>query len=334
MARGLNNHLTVIGFAGSELIQALPEDSPLRARLDEIRRAAEQAAAMTRKLASYGRPREPRPRLINPSALLDDLLALLRPLLPPRLRLSARVTAPMARLWADPVEMRQTLLNLILESRDAMPGEGEIRVEISTVRLAARGSLRHIGLAPGRYVALAVEDTDGGAVPRARAARMAGLQPVIRKRGGDIWLRTIPGRGTRTSVYLPLAARARRTTRPREAVLLVEADPRVREASAAALEKAGYRVIPVTSSSRAVREAMRRKRRIHLLVADLATVGGTDLIGPVREAHPGVKILFLAGASVPATDLPILEKPFTPESLSAAARDALDACWTPQAPRA
>jgi len=323
MARNLNNHLTAIGFAGEALANGLHDGSPLRAQADEIRHAVERATELTTRLASFGRPRQPRPRLLEPAAMAEDLANLLKPLLPPRMRLASRVHAPTAKVWADPTAMRQVLLTLILDARDVISGQGRIEIEIESVRFGDRGSLRHIGLRAGRYVAMTVSGDDGAPLLPARAARLASLHAVVRKQGGDLWVRST-GEITRCTLYLPQAPRRSGRSRPHETLLVVEADGRVREAIRGNLQQQGYRVIGAASSAGAVREATARRRPIHLLVADLATCGGSDLIVPVRAAHPEARVLFLAGAAVPATDTPILEKPFSPARLAAAVREVLD----------
>ncbi|MGH9868953.1 MAG: hypothetical protein ACREAA_12405 [Candidatus Polarisedimenticolia bacterium] len=323
MARSLNNHLTAIGFAGDALDKSLRDGSPLRAHVEEIRQAAERATELTTRLASFGRPREPRPRLLEPSVMLEELTSLLKPLLPLRLRLTTRVHASGAQVWADPTAIRQVLLTLILDARDVISGEGEIHLEIEPVQFGDRGAVRHIGLRAGRYVAMTVSGDDGAPLSPARAARLASLHAVVKKHGGDMWVHSTV-ETTRCTVYLPQAPRRSGATRPHETLLVVEGDPRIREAVRSTLQQQGYRVIGASSSARAVREATARRRPIHLLVADLSTCGGSDLIGPVRAAHPEARVLFLAGAAVPATDTPILEKPFSPARLAAAVREVLD----------
>jgi two-component system, cell cycle sensor histidine kinase and response regulator CckA len=331
MARAINNQLTIIGCAEASLRERAG-DAALQPFLEEVRQAADRAAEMTTQIACFGRPRQSRPRLIDLQQGIDQVVALIRPLLPPRLRLSTRSARSSGRVWADPREIQQVLLGLVLDARDAMAGEGEIRVELAVSRVGASGSLRHIGLRPGRYVTLTVADSEPAPPSHARSSRLTPLHEIVKRRGGDIWVRSEWGQGTRCAIYLPMAAPRARARRPRETVLLVEADPGVRAATARMLREAGYRVIEASSASRAVRLAESRRRPIHLMMADLSTCGGCDLVGPVRQAHPGLRMLFLAGASVPPTDVPILEKPYSPAKLTSVVRDALDAAAAPPGP--
>lgn len=328
MSRSINNQLTIIGCAEASLRERVagPEQ---RSLLEEIRQAADRTAELTTRIAAFGRPKQSRPRLVDLRAIVDQVMGLLRPLLPPRLRLSVRVGRSGGRVWADPREIQQVLLGLVLDARDAIAGDGEIRIELAVSCVGSAGSLRHIGLRPGRYVTLTVADSDPAPPSYGRSSRLSALHAIVKRRGGDIWVRSLWGEGTRCAIYLPMASGSVRPRKPRETVLLVEAEPAVREATARSLRDVGYHVIEACSALRAVRLAEARRRPIHLLVADLSTSGGCDLIGPVRQAHPAVRMLFLAGASVPPTDIPILEKPYSPAKLASVVRDALDCTAAP-----
>jgi two-component system, cell cycle sensor histidine kinase and response regulator CckA len=332
VARAINNQLTVIGCAETSLREQAPHAQASLEFLDEIRRACERAASMTTRLVSFGRPQQARPRLLEPAGVVERFTGMLVPSLPGRLKLTVRMNACRGRVWADPREIQHVLLALVLDARDAVQGEGEIRLEGAVTRVGASGRLRHIGLRPGRYVTLTVADSGPTPPSPERSSRLAALHEIVKRRGGDLWMRSVWGEGTRCMIYLPLAAGRIRSRKPKERVLLVESDAAVRAAAVRCLRASGYRVMEAASAGRAARLAAVRRRAIHLMVADLSTCGGTDLVGLVRQAHPGVRTLFLAGASVPPTDCPILEKPFTPAGLASAVRDALDASVAPPGP--
>ncbi|MDE3172954.1 MAG: response regulator, partial [Gemmatimonadota bacterium] len=353
LAHDLNNILTaVLGY--TELSQQGIGDD-VRSNLDEIRFAAERAAALTRQLLTFARRQKTAVQPVDLNATLLNVNRLLQRLLVGDVQLVTEPGADTPTVLADPNQIEQVIMNLAVNARDAMPDGGRLTVATSRVDLdVPRGDIP-----AGAYALLTVTDTGVGMTDEVRSHAFEpfyttkelgkgtglGLSTsfgIVRESGGHIELDTAPGRGTTVRVWLPAhgaAARADRTRTPlatvvhgSETVLVAEDEPQVRELTRRTLESFGYLVLTAGDGEDALRVADEYGGPIHLLLADLRMprMGGYALAAELLRRRPGIRIAFMSGYSDgQPPDHPVLAaaprlaKPFRVTALGRAVREAL-----------
>ncbi|MDE3126978.1 MAG: response regulator [Gemmatimonadota bacterium] len=353
LAHDLNNILTaVLGY--TELSQQGIGDD-VRSNLDEIRFAAERAAALTRQLLTFARRQKTAVQPVDLNATLLNVNRLLQRLLVGDVQLVTEPGADTPTVLADPNQIEQVIMNLAVNARDAMPDGGRLTVATSRVDLdVPRGDIP-----AGAYALLTVTDTGVGMTDEVRSHAFEpfyttkelgkgtglGLSTsfgIVRESGGHIELDTAPGRGTTVRVWLPAhgaAARADRTRTPlatvvhgSETVLVAEDEPQVRELTRRTLESFGYLVLTAGDGEDALRVADEYGGPIHLLLADLRMprMGGYALAAELLRRRPGVRIAFMSGYSDgQPPDHPVLAaaprlaKPFRVTALGRTVREAL-----------
>lgn len=344
VAHDLNNLLTVlVGFSTCQL-DALPEHDPRREAAEGIKRAANQAAALARRLLDLSRPpADPRP--INPNTLLLELEQMLRSLLPPGVALVLDLEPTLGLVEAEPGGLEQVVLNLVLNARDALPRGG--RVTLTTGECRVGPSRPDPGLPPGEYVTLAVRDTGCGmdAATRERifepffttkpAGRGTGLglaiaAEVVGRCRGRFQVQSEPGRGTTFTLYLPRMPEAppRPQREPtmaqpspaRETILVAEDHPSVRTLIDEVLRRGGYTALLAFNGPEALELCRGHPGDIALLITDLILplMGGREVAEAVTRLRPGIKVLFISGypaAEEFAAGTGFMQKPFYPEEL-------------------
>lgn len=357
IAHDFNNVLLVIRGYSSVLRSALG-DSELAPDVDEIVKAADRAAELTRQLLAFACRQILKPAVVDLGAIVLDLESLLRRSV--REDIELRLEVPGGELdpvLADPSQIEQVLLNLVVNARDAMPGGGGIVISLAPAVLEPDAPLSP-PVEPGRYVALTVADTGFGIPPDVlpfifepffttkdegvgTGLGLSTVYGIVAQSGGGIEVAARPGGGTRITVYLPAADGVRvnedalpQSSRPllgNETILLVEDEDAVRDLVGRVLELAGYRVLAAARPSEAQRVAV--DERIDLLLTDIVMpeMSGYDLANRIRLAQPAARILFISGyahAALAETDeLPegeLLRKPFSPDQLTRAVRALLD----------
>lgn len=354
LAHDFNNLLTAINGYSGLVLESIDEGDPLRRDVEEIQRAGERAAALTRQLLAFSRKQVLRPKPVNLNSVVEGMERMLRRLIGEDLELVIRLEPGLASITADPTQMEQVLLNLVVNARDAMPGGGRLTIETANLTARQAASRRHLGLAPSAQVVLSVTDTGCGmdAETRARLFEpffttkehgtglgLSTVYGVVRQSGGIIQVESEPGRGSCFRVYLPrtedrapgAAARESERAAPQgwETVLVVEDDPEVRRLVGKVLRKNGYRVLEAGHGGEALALARGHAGPIHLLIADVVMpkMGGPELASHLRMLRPGLKLLYMSGYEhkpSPALGGPFLQKPFPPEVLAQKVRAALD----------
>jgi two-component system, cell cycle sensor histidine kinase and response regulator CckA len=350
-AHDSNNLLTVIGGHGELLLHQLDAGDPRRADVLMMQDAGERAAELTRQLLAFSRKQVLEPRVLDLNSLLRDSERLLRRLLTENVELRLVLAPELGRVRADPVQLRQVVLNLVVNARDAMPDGGLLTLETQNADIDAAYMARHGLVSTGRYVLLAVNDTGTGMDTetqgrifepffttkergRGTGLGLATVYGIVRQSGGFIWVYSEPGQGATFKIYLPavdaeVSAEAGRPVResPRgiETVVLVEDDKQVRELAQRVLEAHGYTVRPAADPMQAMRLLESDAAPVDLLVTDVIMPGmnGRELAERLSLRYSGLKVLYVSGYTddvivrhgilEPGTGF--LQKPFSPDAL-------------------
>ncbi len=361
VAHDFNNILAVI-LGTSEILQAdLAVDHPSHEDVTEIRRAAERGATLTRQLLAYSRQQVLLPRLLDLNALVRNLEGMLSRIIGEDVALIMRLQAEAAMVRADPGQLEQVLLNLAVNSRDAMPEGGQLLLETSVVELDEHYAALHPPMAPGWYVNLTVSDTGSGMSEEVRSHAfepffttkesgkgtglgLATVYGIVKQSEGFVWLYSEPGQGTSFKIFLPMVSDDPDPARPAsvevpaslrgtETILVAEDNPAVRALTRKALERQGYTVLEATGTD-AMAVAGSHAGPIHLLLTDTVMPGltGPALAARLAEARPGLRVLHMSGytdnapllTQVLASGGAFLQKPFTVASLARMVRRVLE----------
>ncbi len=361
IAHDFNNLLTGILSFSDLVLQELRPGDPIRSDIEQIRHAGQRAAALTRQLLAFSRRQVLQPKVLSLNTILADLSAMLRRLAGGGITLDI---VPDPGLWyvmADPGQLEQVLVNLIVNARDAMPRGGRLDITTANCRVATDGPERAGGVKPGAYATFSVTDTGIG-MDIATQARifdpffttkeagggsglgLSSVYGIVEQSGGHITVESAPGRGSTFTVYLPrhsepgaavLSAVDRRSLPGgSETILLVEDETSVRTSARRLLERHGYSVVEARHGVEALELAERPGRHFDLVVTDVVMpeMGGRELVERLRARHPSLKVLFMSGyteraISVDGTMPPgtgFVEKPFTVEQLIRRLRKILD----------
>ncbi len=353
VAHDLNNMLTaVLGF--TELLGAGLATDAQRADLEQIRLGGERAANLTRQLLSFARKQPIAPRDLDLNALLENLGCLLRRVVGEQIEFAVRPCPDDAWVRADPGQLEQVVVNLVVNARDAMPGGGRLLVEASLLPAAAE---RVPGLPLGDFLVIAVSDTGSGMTAevvehlfepffttkeqgKGTGLGLASCYGIVQQAGGQIAVTTRPGEGSTFRVYLPRLQGEHVAAPPvvtlpaqggSETVLLVEDEPQLRALASRVLREQGYRVLEATDGVHGLEVAAAYAEPIDLLLTDVVMprLGGLQLANELRAARPAVRVLFASGYSESPADLvaqgdSLLQKPFTAATLLHQVRRSLD----------
>ena len=361
VAHDFNNLLGVILANASFLVEELPAPDPRRADVEDILDAATRGTALVRQLMAFSRHQVLQPKRIDLNAVVTGMGTMLRRLVPESIALEIAVAPAPCRLHADPGQLEQVLMNLVVNASQAIgAAPGRLSIETSSVVLGGEYVETHLPVTPGRYVVLTVSDSGCGmdAETRRRAFEpffttkgpglgtglgLATCYGIVQQSGGHLWLYSEPGMGTVVKAYLPEVegpVGERSSSSPAgcvggsETVLLVEDDARLRAANLRALERHGYRVLCACDGAEALALA-ERNRGIDLILSDVVMpgVGGPELADRLRVHQPTARVLLMSGYTdsvllrqgVLASRLSFLQKPFTPDALCRKVREVLDA---------
>jgi two-component system cell cycle sensor histidine kinase/response regulator CckA len=359
IAHDFNNMLTAVSGFAQLLLLDLPKGNSQYESAEAIRRAAEQAAALTQQLLAFSRRQMLQPTVLDPDEVVSAMEPMLRRLIGENIDLRYTLEAAPGRLRADPVQIEQIILNLVLNSRDAMPNGGQLRIETGQTAFDGPYVSEHFAVTPGRYVMIAVSDTGVGMDRETRAhifepffttkergkgtgLGLATTYGIVRQSGGHIWLYSEPGEGTTFKAYFPLVEEE--VTAPTaalppasggtETILLVEDEPSVRELARLILERRGYKMLVATDPLEALAIVEDHEAPIDLLVSDVVMplLSGPELALRIRELRPEMRTLFLSGYTEELVGAEgglrdedgFLSKPFTPDALARKVRELVD----------
>ena len=345
IAHDFNNLLTVMVGYADLLREELPEESPLRADVDEIRQASDRARGLTTQLLAFARKQVTTPRIVQVNDLINSISKLVHRMLGEETELRLDLSGGLSPVRLDPSQFEQVLLNLAVNARDAMPGGGTLTITTS---------------AQEEYVRLGVADTGVGMhadvlrqafepffttkeVGKGTGLGLSTCYGIIRQAGGDITAESVPGEGTTFTILLPmmrdtpldnaLTATEAEPAEGTETILLVEDEAQVRELSLRALSSHGYDVIHAPDGKAALALMDARETPVDLLVTDMIMpgMGGEALWKSLRARWPDLRAVFVSGYAEHAADLaanpdapPLLPKPFTRKQLLGIVRSILD----------
>ena len=359
VAHDFNNLLTVIKGHSALLVEKMPAADPLRGSSEQIATAADRAAGLTRQLLAFSRKQVLVPRVLDLNALITDLSKLLRRLIREDIELAYEPGEALWRLRADPGQVEQVIMNLVVNASDSMPGGGKITIETYNVDAEVEAISSPLGLEPGRYVALAVSDTGCGmddetqshifepfftTKPEGKGTGLglATVYGVVKQSNGHVFVESSPGLGSRFEVYLPQAMdraeslRWEKTTASHpgkgQNVLVVEDESSVLELASDFLSAAGYTVAGAASAEDAIDLVEDSINPADLLLTDviLPHMPGTELAKHLRKLNPNLRVIFTSGhmeAENLGAELDgqsrFLQKPYSREALIAAADELL-----------
>ena len=358
VAHDFNNMLTaIIGYTDLSLRRVGLENS-IRRNLEETKKAAERAAALVRQLLAFSRKQILEPKVLDLNDVVKDLHKMLTRLIGENIQLATRLEANLGSVKADPCQVEQIIVNLVVNARDAMPRGGKVTIETANVTLDEQIALRHVGVRPGDYVKLAVSDTGTGMdqetqvrifepffttkdLGKGTGLGLSTVYGIVKQSGGNIWVYSEPGLGTVFKVYLPRiddaitsAVDSQETAaRGSETILLVEDEDVVRGLTRKILMQAGYNVLDAQSGEEAIRLCRAHAGSIDLLLTDVVMpeISGKEVADRVLELRPSIRILFMSGYTDEAivqhgvldANVKFIQKPFTWAGLTKKVRDIL-----------
>ena len=370
VAHDFNNLLTVICGHGDLLLDRATVEDSHRHSLEQIRKAAGRAVSMTRQLLAFSRRQVLQPRVLDLNAVVADMGKMLPRLIGEDIEYAFHPESSLAPIKADSGQIEQVIMNLVVNSRDAMPDGGTISVRTQNVLMDDAEARKRPPMTPGPYVLLSVADTGQGMSEETKAhifepffttkevgkgtgLGLATVYGVVKQSGGFIWVDSLPGQGATFEIYLPQALEA--VAKPEadvkspaipggsETILVVEDEPDVRELACEFLTVSGYSVLEARNGLEALEVLSRHSGPIHLVLSDMVMpkMGGAELTARLRTLRPDAKVLLMSGYSeystgpqgpVPSQTL-ILQKPFSLRTLVEKVRDVLAGKPEPAAER-
>jgi len=360
VAHDFNNLLMVISGYSSVLAEALATDAKLRGHVDQILKAGERAASLTRQLLAFSRKQTIQATPLSMNQIITGIEKLLHRLIGEDIRVVTRLAPDLGTVMADAGQMEQVILNLAVNARDAMPKGGELIFETRNVNLGDSIADAN-NLKPGRYIEFVVSDSGTGMdlsvktrlfepffttkpTGKGTGLGLSTVYGILNQANGHISFTSQPGRGTTFRIFLPridsmqpAALRATETDAAlsgRETVLIVEDDAAVCELVRAVLDSNGYTVLTAARPQEAEEFFARADNRIDLMISDVVMpdTSGTDLAKRLAERNPGLKVLFMSGyigdaivrSGIGEKDVAFLQKPFAPITLVKKVREVLD----------
>jgi two-component system cell cycle sensor histidine kinase/response regulator CckA len=344
----VNNLLTVI-LGYNEMLRDHLKDDPVGSEyVAEVLQASERASALTNQLLAFSRRQVSVPRLVDLNILVRNIDKMLRRIIGEDIQLEIELAPSLPQIEVDPGQIDQVIMNLAVNSRDAMPGGGKLLIETLNVDLDSEYSSAHTVVRQGKYVLLAVSDSGSGMDAETQAhifepffttkpqgkgtgLGLATVYGIVKQSGGFIWVYSEVGRGTCFKIYLPrveqpveksaLTQSVSVAPRGTGTILLAEDEHDVREVAREFLESGGYTVIEAHDGAEAIQLAEKHAGAIQLLVTDMVMPGmtGQELAGRLHQRRAGLRVLYMSGYSEHAaaesalgdTSMRLLTKPFS-----------------------
>jgi PAS domain S-box-containing protein len=361
IAHDFNNLLTIIkGYSQLSLIE-LKEDTPLKKNIEHIHGATDRAANLVRQLLAFSRRQILEMKVLDLNAILTNLDNMLRRVIGEDIELITILAEDLGRVKTDPGWIEQAIMNLVVNSRDAMPSGGKLTIETGNVDLDEASTYGHFDVEPGRYVMLSVSDTGAGITPevmerlfepffstkekdKGTGLGLSTVYGIVKQSDGDIWVYSEPGKGATFKIYLPrvdepLEERREKVLcdellRGSETILLVEDEENVRKLALRVLERQGYKVLSARDGDDALLICEQFKDPIHLMLTDVVMPGmsGHELAKRLKSLHPKMKVLYMSGYTddtivlhgVLVEGVNYIQKPFTVDALTKKVREVLE----------
>jgi len=359
IAHDFNNLLMVISGYTEVVLGQMDEAHPMQAKARAIQQASDRATMLTRQLLAFSRKQMLELKVVEVNTIVEDMERLLRPLIGENVELTAKLAPDAGRTRADAGQLEQVLMNLVVNSKDAMPQGGRIMMETRSVALDESHRGEQTFIRPGSYVMLSVSD-NGLGMDKETQSRIfepffttkekgkgtgLGLSTVygiVKQSGGYILVQSEVGRGTTFNIYLPrvqeavethgAAPAARAADGGTETVLLVEDEESVRQLVRETLEARGYHVLEAENGQAGLTAVAAHSGAIDLLITDVVMpeMGGHELAERLLKERPGIKVIYLSGYTEEAlvegnidAGKAFLQKPFTLQTLSRKVREVL-----------
>lgn len=363
IAHDFNNLLMVIKGHSELILNRLPHEEPIRKNAEEIDKATERAASLTRQLLAFSRMQVLQPKVLDLNAIVADTSKMLDRVIGENIELVVDLGASLRGMKADQSQIEQVILNLVVNARDAMPHGGKLIIETSNVTLDEAYGRRHTGVRPGKYVMLAVSDNGTGMDAETQAhifepffttkvsgkgtgLGLATVYGVVKQSGGWIWVYSQKEKGTTFKIYLPQAEEGEvvgshepsppvaASAQGSETILLVEDQESIRELVEEFLESRGYRVVSARDGAEALQIIEEQQHAIDLLLTDVVMprVSGPELSRRLARLLPQLKVLYISGyaehspanADIVQGNAICLQKPFALDALDRKIRSLLD----------
>jgi CheY-like chemotaxis protein len=359
VAHDFNNLLTIINGYSSLLLKDLRPGDPMYAYAQEISKAGNHAASLTRQLLAFSRKQILEPKLLDVNTAVNEAGRMLQRLIGEDIELTTSLDPLLGQVMVDPDQINQVLMNLVVNARDAMPDGGKLGITTENVEVNESFLAAHPDALPGRYVVITVTDNGLGMDVKTlqnvfepffttkergkgTGLGLSTVYGIVRQSGGWIDVQSEVGKGSSFKIYLPHTEACPMPDMPPapkeavcggETVLVVEDQEAVRELTKTVLETSGYHVLEATNGVEALAVVERHPDEIHLLLTDVILPGmnGMDLSRRLRALRPKLKVLFTSGypadviarRGVVERDVAYIAKPVSPDSLVAKVRDVL-----------
>ncbi len=337
----------------------LKEGDRFRETFEAIENATTKSANLVRQILAFSRRQVMEMIVLDLNTVLRDLEKMLRRVIGEDIELRTFLSDDLGMVKADPGQIEQVIMNLVVNARDAMPQGGKLTIETANVELDGAYARRHVAVTPGRYVMIAVSDTGVGMTPEIRervfepffttkekgkgtGLGLATVYGIVKQSGGNIWIYSEPGQGTVFKIYLPRVDEPLTKEREKEesglflgvgVILVVEDEEGVRKLVLEMLKKQGYSVLEADDEEEALLICQRYKDTIHLLVTDVVMprIGGPELAKRLVVFHPEMKVLYMSGYTDNAIvhhgvldkGVNFIQKPFTIDGLTKKVREVL-----------
>lgn len=363
IAHDFNNLLTVITGYGDILMKRIPTSDPNRSMIEEIKRAAERSSSLTRQLLAFSRKQVLQPKVFNLNTLVSDMGKMLRRLIGEEMEFTTILTDEPALVNADPGQIEQVLMNLVVNARDALPHDGgKITVEIEQVQIDQAYAGMHVAVRPGSYIMLAVSDNGSGMDEDTRkhmfepffttkeqgkgtGLGLSTVYGIVKQSEGNIWVYSEPGQGTTFKVYLPRVGQKicgsssdftsdYSIQEGWETILLVEDESQIRRMACEFLRESGYTVLAAANGIEALQILEKQQEPVHLIITDVVMpqMNGRELAERAAILRPEIKALYMSGYTNDAiirhgmldSGTWFIQKPFSPDSLTRRVREVFE----------